>query len=89
MITTVDPTAVLGWDGVAAHHAKREGAGAVTSFSDELWTSAEWIYQEILAHPFITGLTDGSLPTDAFRHFIVQDAHYLRGFARALTICAA
>lgn len=61
----------------------------MTSFTDELWTSAEWIYQEILAHPFITGLTDGSLPVDAFRHFIVQDAHYLRGFARALTICAA
>lgn len=61
----------------------------MTSFTDELWTSVVWIHQEILAHPFITGLTDGSLPADAFRHFIVQDAHYLRGFARALTICAA
>ncbi|MPZ66612.1 MAG: thiaminase II [Pseudonocardiaceae bacterium] len=57
--------------------------------TDSLWSSIEDIYQSILAHPFITGLTDGSLPHDTFLHFIAQDAHYLRGFARALTVCAA
>lgn len=57
--------------------------------TDQLWTSIEDVYAAILGHPFITGLTDGSLPHETFRHFIAQDAHYLRGFARALTVCAA
>lgn len=56
---------------------------------DELWSDIEDVYAAILAHPFITGLTDGTLPVESFRHFIVQDAHYLRGFARALAVCAA
>jgi thiaminase (transcriptional activator TenA) len=57
--------------------------------TDELWSEIEHIYGAILAHPFIVGLTDGSLPRASFRHFIVQDAHYLRGYARSLAICAA
>ncbi|HEY0813808.1 MAG TPA: thiaminase II [Pseudonocardia sp.] len=56
---------------------------------DVLWADVESIYAAILDHPFITGLTDGSLPRAAFRHYIVQDAHYLRGYARALAACAA
>ncbi|WP_037069122.1 thiaminase II [Pseudonocardia acaciae] len=57
--------------------------------SARLWADIEHIYQAVLAHPFLTGLTDGSLPAESFRHFIVQDAHYLRGYARALAVCAA
>ena len=57
--------------------------------TDQLWADAAPIYASILSHPFITGLTDGSLAHETFRHFIVQDAHYLRGFAQALTVCAA
>ena len=45
------------------------------------------IYAAILRHPFVTGLTDGSLPREAFRHYIVQDAHYLRGYARRWPLC--
>jgi thiaminase (transcriptional activator TenA) len=54
-----------------------------------LWADATEIYDAVLAHPFVTGLTDGTLPHSAFRHYIVQDAHYLRGYARALALCAA
>lgn len=57
--------------------------------TDVLWADATEIYEAILAHPFVTGLTDGTLPHSAFRHYIVQDAHYLRGYARALALCAA
>jgi thiaminase (transcriptional activator TenA) len=57
--------------------------------TEELWAAIEDIYAEILAHPFLTGLTDGSLPREAFRFYVVQDAHYLREFARALAITAA
>jgi thiaminase/transcriptional activator TenA len=56
---------------------------------DILWADVESTYAAILAHPFVTGLTDGSLPRPAFRHYIVQDAHYLRGYAKALAACAA
>jgi thiaminase (transcriptional activator TenA) len=59
------------------------------SWSAELWSRIEGVYGAILEHPFIAGLTDGSLPRERFRFYLVQDAHYLRGYARALGLCAA
>jgi thiaminase/transcriptional activator TenA len=59
------------------------------SFTTELWRAIEPIYAAILAHPFLRGLTDGSLPRESFRFYAVQDALYLRDFARALSIAAA
>ena len=53
------------------------------STTGELWRAIEPIYAAILAHPFVRGLTDGSLPHEAFRFYAVQDALYLRDFARA------
>jgi thiaminase/transcriptional activator TenA len=58
-------------------------------FSQALWSQIERIYAAILEHPFIVGLTDGTLERDAFRFFVVQDAHYLREYARALSVAAA
>ena len=55
-------------------------------FTDKLWTSIEPIYAAILHHPFIAGLTDGSLPRERFEFYAIQDALYLREFARALAI---
>lgn len=60
-----------------------------TRTRDVLWSDVEGIYDEILHHPFVTGLRDGSLPHPVFRHYIVQDALYLRGYARSLAACAA
>jgi thiaminase/transcriptional activator TenA len=54
------------------------------SFSAQLWASNSDIYGAILAHPFITGLTDGTLPEDAFAFYVLQDALYLTDYARAL-----
>ena len=56
----------------------------IDSFSAQLWESIADIYRAILAHPFITGLTDGTLPVESFAFYVVQDAHYLQGYARAL-----
>lgn len=56
---------------------------------DVLWSDIAPTYEAVLAHPFLTGLTDGTLPRAAFRHYVVQDAHYLRGYARALAACAS
>ena len=58
-------------------------------FSQTLWSQIEEIYAAILEHPFIAGLTDGTLDRDAFRFYVVQDAHYLREYARALSLAAA
>jgi thiaminase (transcriptional activator TenA) len=59
------------------------------SFTRELWTAMAPIYAAILRHPFLTGLTDGSLPRERFVFYAVQDALYLREFARALALAAA
>lgn len=56
---------------------------------DLLWADITTVYRGICEHPFVTGLTDGSLSHNRFRYYIVQDAHYLRGYARALAVCAA
>ena len=60
-----------------------------TSLTDRLWSSIDDTYKAILAHPFIEGLTSGSLDRDAFCFYVVQDSLYLREYARALAICGA
>ena len=62
------------------------GSGPLTV---QLWSSIDATYGAILEHPFIAGLTDGSLDQAAFRFYVIQDAHYLREFARALSVAAA
>jgi len=58
-------------------------------FAARLWGSIDGIYKQILGHPFIDGLTTGRLERDAFRYYVVQDALYLREYARALAVCGA
>jgi len=59
------------------------------SFTAELWSAIAPIYAAILRHPFLAGLAGGSLPRESFRFYAVQDALYLRDFARALSLAAA
>ena len=47
-------------------------------FTGELWRSIEGVYAEILAHPFLTGLTDGTLAEERFRLYVLQDAFSIR-----------
>jgi thiaminase (transcriptional activator TenA) len=63
--------------------------GERAGFTGELWRAIEPIFAAILAHPFLTGLTDGTLPRDRFQHYAVQDALYLRDFARTLSLAGA
>ncbi|EID17576.1 thiaminase II [Mycobacterium xenopi] len=55
-------------------------------WTGRLWAEVVGIYSAILQHPFLVGLTDGRLDPDAFAHYLIQDVHYLRDFARALSI---
>ena len=46
--------------------------------------AADW--ESYVRHPFVQALADGSLPPEAFRRFLVQDALYLVQYARALAL---
>jgi thiaminase (transcriptional activator TenA) len=59
------------------------------SFTQTLWTSISDIYAAILRHPFVTGLTDASLPAEAFSFYVVQDVLFLRRYAQALAAVAS
>ena len=61
----------------------------MTSFSAHAWQANLPLYEKILAMPFNAELAAGTLREDRFRHYIIQDAHYLEGFARALALAAA
>ncbi len=60
-----------------------------SKFRAEMWAAMQDVFARILAHPFVAGLTDGSLPREAFAYYVVQDAHYLRDYARALALVGA
>ncbi len=57
--------------------------------TDEMWASNGDIYRSIVAHPFVRGMVDGSLPRETFARYLLQDAFYLREFAVALRTAAA
>ncbi len=60
------------------------------SFTDTLWPLvADSLFPQILAHPFLAGLVDGTLPEEKFRYYVQQDALYLHDFGRALALLAA
>ncbi|RPI28286.1 MAG: thiaminase II [Acidobacteria bacterium] len=63
-------------------------AGGAT-FTGELWDSNRDIYGRILEHPFLKQLSQGTLKREAFAFYMIQDAHYLREFSRALNITAS
>jgi thiaminase/transcriptional activator TenA len=58
-------------------------------FTAELWAAGASTYDAIVAHPFLAGLSAGTLPREAFAYFVAQDSHYLRAYARALALTGA
>lgn len=59
------------------------------AFTGTLWRSIEPIYAAILAHPFLRGLTDGTLPHEAFRAYFEQNVLYLGDYVRAIAMVVA
>ncbi|MCH8282029.1 MAG: thiaminase II [Chloroflexi bacterium] len=59
------------------------------SFADDIERRAMPIRQAILAHPFITGIGDGTLPVDKFQHYVKQDYVYLIDYSRVLALASA
>ncbi|MEM6762828.1 MAG: thiaminase II [Pseudomonadota bacterium] len=60
-----------------------------TPFSADAWERNLALYEAIRTMPFNNDLADGSLSVERFKQYIVQDAHYLIGYARALSLGAA
>lgn len=59
------------------------------AFSNEAWAANAAAYETIRSMPFNADLAAGTLDPKRFKHYIVQDAHYLIGFGRALSLAAA
>jgi thiaminase/transcriptional activator TenA len=59
------------------------------SFSSDAWARNAALYEKTRTMPFNQELASGQLDENAFRHYMIQDAHYLVAFGRALAIVAA
>lgn len=59
------------------------------AFSEDAWHRNADLYEVVRTMPFNEALAAGTLGEDNFRHYIIQDAHYLIAFARALAVAAA
>ncbi len=56
---------------------------------ETLWRTNLATAEACLAHPFLRGIADGSLPADTFKHYVGQDAFFLRAFFSAFALAAA
>jgi thiaminase/transcriptional activator TenA len=56
------------------------------SLSLRLWAQNADLAARALAHPFVKGLGDGSLPRPTFASFIAQDAFFLQSFSRSYAL---
>jgi thiaminase/transcriptional activator TenA len=59
------------------------------TFSQQAWDRNLPLYETTRDMAFNRELSQGTLGRDAFRHYMIQDAHYLEGFARALSLVSA
>ena len=61
----------------------------MSRFTDTMWAEIAPLYRAILDLPFNRELAAGTLSREPFVFYMIQDAHYLGMFARALAIAAA
>jgi thiaminase (transcriptional activator TenA) len=59
------------------------------SFTQQLRDSAADQWDREQAHPFVTGLGDGTLPLAKFRYYMRQDYVFLVGYCRAVALASA
>jgi thiaminase/transcriptional activator TenA len=56
------------------------------SLARTLWAENADLAAAALAHPFVRGLADGSLPRASFAGYVAQDAYFLEAFARGYAL---
>ncbi|GIJ43708.1 aminopyrimidine aminohydrolase [Virgisporangium aliadipatigenens] len=57
--------------------------------ADALWRENAGLAEAALAHPFVRGIADGTLPQDRFAGYVAQDAFFLESFARGYALAIA
>ena len=58
-------------------------------FISDIEAQIQSMRDAILAHPFVTGVGDGTLPVEKFKHYVTQDYAYLVEYSRALALASA
>ena len=61
----------------------------MASFTQRMWEETRPVYEAILTLPFNRELAAGTLSRDRFTYYMIQDAHYLAAFSRALATASA
>jgi len=59
------------------------------AFTNDLYAAARPLWDAQLAHPFVKGIGDGSLPVERFARWVRQDYLYLKDYARVFAWAAA
>jgi thiaminase/transcriptional activator TenA len=59
------------------------------SLAADLWSANTDLADAALAHPFVRGIGDGSLPRERFAGYVAQDAFFLESFARGYALGVA
>lgn len=58
-------------------------------FTEHLRRQTVDLRRQVLQHPFVTGIGDGTLPLEAFRLYMCQDYVFLIDYSRVLALAAA
>jgi thiaminase/transcriptional activator TenA len=58
-------------------------------FTEQLRQQAAAVRAQVLQHPFVTGIGDGTLPLAAFRYYMCQDYVFLIDYCRVLALAVA
>lgn len=59
------------------------------SFTQALWQAHAALFHATLQLPFNQELAAGTLSRERFSHYLIQDAHYLLAYGRALAVAGA
>jgi thiaminase/transcriptional activator TenA len=59
------------------------------SFSEDIERRALPVRRAILAHPFLKGVGNGTLPVEKFKYYVSQDYVYLIDYSRVLALASA
>lgn len=58
-------------------------------FTEHLRQQTADLRRQVLQHPFVTGIGDGTLPLEAFRFYMCQDYVFLIDYSRVLALAVA
>lgn len=58
-------------------------------FCEKVREEIQFYWEASLKHPFVQGIADGTLALEKFKYYMLQDAYYLKHYAKILAMLAA